>query len=177
MINERLCIGCGKCVADCVEKALMLENGKARPCGACISCGHCLAICPTGAALLPDLDRSEVRPTPPGRTALDYGALLEALRFRRSMRHFRPAPIDHDTMARIAEVVRYTASGMNAQALRLTFMQSDLPELRTRLYERLATMQREGVLVGDYDYYNGFWRIITAGCAIPSSSMRPASSS
>ena len=55
-IDRSKCIGCGKCVADCVthyitlteddncrKKASFVERGR------CIECGHCIAICPQSA--------------------------------------------------------------------------------------------------------------------------------
>lgn len=55
-IREEKCIGCGKCVADCVNGYIELnerEDGTKVAAfsekGRCLDCGHCNAICPQGA--------------------------------------------------------------------------------------------------------------------------------
>ena len=50
-IDEELCDGCGKCVPDCVERALQLVNGKAKLVKEiyCDGLGACLGVCPQGA--------------------------------------------------------------------------------------------------------------------------------
>ena len=56
VIDSAKCIGCGKCVNDCINRYLeLVENvdGKKKASfkvnGRCIECGHCNAICPQGA--------------------------------------------------------------------------------------------------------------------------------
>ena len=47
IIDKEKCIGCGKCVKDCVSEKLGLIDGKAVfKYERCIQCGHCFAICP-----------------------------------------------------------------------------------------------------------------------------------
>lgn len=50
-INEDLCNGCGNCVIDCAEGAIVIENGKARVISdnLCDGLGACIKGCPTGA--------------------------------------------------------------------------------------------------------------------------------
>ena len=40
VIDKEKCIGCAKCVKDCVAFALYIENGKANVREGCIECGH-----------------------------------------------------------------------------------------------------------------------------------------
>ena len=42
-IDAERCVGCGKCVADCVGSNLAVEDGFAQVKGRCILCGHCVA--------------------------------------------------------------------------------------------------------------------------------------
>lgn len=56
VIDTEKCIGCGKCVNDCINQYLVLtedenRNKKAsfKERGRCLECGHCNAICPKGA--------------------------------------------------------------------------------------------------------------------------------
>lgn len=50
-IDEELCDGCGQCIPDCREGALVLVDGKARLVAErlCDGLGACLGVCPTGA--------------------------------------------------------------------------------------------------------------------------------
>ena len=46
VIDAAKCVGCGKCVKDCVASALYLSGGKAKLREGCIECGHCNSRCP-----------------------------------------------------------------------------------------------------------------------------------
>ncbi len=50
-INDKRCVGCGKCVGVCPHRVLMLEGKlvKVVSLGQCIECGACMVNCPFGA--------------------------------------------------------------------------------------------------------------------------------
>lgn len=57
-LNESLCIGCGRCVADCAFGLLEMREGHPVPARkGCIACGHCVAVCPKGAVSLPGMEQ------------------------------------------------------------------------------------------------------------------------
>lgn len=50
IIDKNRCTGCGNCVAECVQKAITIDNGKAViNQQLCIGCGNCISICPNFA--------------------------------------------------------------------------------------------------------------------------------
>ena len=59
-IDAERCVGCGKCVADCVGSNLAVEDGIAQVKGRCILCGRCVAVCPTAAVSIPGYDMADV---------------------------------------------------------------------------------------------------------------------
>ncbi len=131
-IDESRCVGCGACAADCVGGNLMVENGKVRVKGSCILCGHCVAVCPVQAVSIPEYGPVQ-EPAGPGE-ALDPEALLQAIRFRRSIRQFRELPVEREKMERMAEAGRYTATAKNLQDTGFVFVQQELEELKRRVW-------------------------------------------
>ncbi|QIB70611.1 DUF362 domain-containing protein [Aminipila butyrica] len=50
MIRQKVCIGCGKCIAVCAHDAITIEDRKAYLNeDKCVGCGRCIGVCPTDA--------------------------------------------------------------------------------------------------------------------------------
>lgn len=80
----------------------------------CIQCGHCEVSCPTQALLL------NVRPEekvflPRGSGTIAPEDMELYLKKRRSVRHFTKDPVPKETVARVLDIARYSASGGNGQ--------------------------------------------------------------
>ncbi|MDR1777870.1 MAG: DUF362 domain-containing protein [Desulfovibrio sp.] len=69
-----VCIGCGKCVRVCPQKALSLGGGKCCvDAGRCIGCFECITVCPTKAV---DMDwETEIAPFMERLTEYAYGTV------------------------------------------------------------------------------------------------------
>ena len=93
-IDERYCIGCGRCVDDCVGANLEVEGVTARVKGLCILCGHCVAVCPTGAVSIPSYDMADVETCVPAGAAVDPRTMLRVVKSRRSVRDYLPNTIE-----------------------------------------------------------------------------------
>ena len=106
-IDQELCTQCGACVDDCPFHIIELapDYPALNPARAhhCIRCQHCLAVCPTGALSILGLNPDQSLPLPESLPAADQVAAL--IRGRRSIRQFRPEPLDPH-LARAAALAR-----------------------------------------------------------------------
>ena len=143
-IDSEKCIGCGLCQVDCPAGNLLVENGTARVLTQdCILCGHCVAVCPKAAVSITGFD------APPeeigGPAPLDPGALLDALKTRRSIRQFTARQVEPDLIARIIEAGRLTPSGGNAQDVSFLVLRDEMEQmerLAVRLFRRILPLAK-----------------------------------
>ena len=123
IINEEKCNGCSLCVFDCPNACLHMIDNKARfDKHTCIECGHCYAICPQGAIRMANY-QCENEPVVP-MTALNSDTLLNAMRSRRTIRHFEPRQVEEEKIQKILEAGRYTPTGGNFQNVAFTILGS-----------------------------------------------------
>lgn len=143
-INRNVCIGCGKCVADCVSEKIKLVDGKAQfMYERCIQCGHCYAICPVGAVTLSKYgDIIEEKPI--SMTEIDSETLLHAMKSRRSIRQFKDEKISNDIIERIIEAGRYCPTGTNAQDFSFTVIKNDLDVIESEAVKLFRSAQKIG---------------------------------
>ncbi len=129
IIDKEKCIGCGKCVADCVSEKLKITDGKAEfMYERCIQCGHCYAICPTGAVTMAkykDYEGEKVFDV----TKIDSDELLSAMKSRRTIRKFKDKEIPLVDIEKIIEAGRYCPTGTNAQDFAFTVLRKSVPEI------------------------------------------------
>jgi len=129
-IDVKKCIGCGLCSRDCPSRILGIRNGKAELSSQqCIKCGHCVAICPKEAVRISDYDMREIRANDEDVHRIDAEALLDAIRFRRSVRHFRDEEIERVKLEKIIEAGRFTPTARNRQNVRFIVLQNDIPDI------------------------------------------------
>lgn len=127
-INADLCVGCEKCVKDCVSEKIKIVNGKAQfMYERCIQCGHCFAICPTGAVSMTNYEAAEETEIL-NMTEFDSDKLLHAMKSRRTVRHFKKDAVSDEMIEKIIEAGRYCPTGTNAQDFSFTVMKNILPE-------------------------------------------------
>jgi len=121
-INNRRCTRCGLCATACPLGIIRLPEGEqpryvADGATRCILCGHCVAVCPDNALEIEDahLDPAVYEA---GGAEIAPERLAAYLRMRRSVRNYRDAPVDHGTIERLLDIVRYAPTSGNSQSIR-----------------------------------------------------------
>lgn len=143
VIDKEKCIGCGKCVKDCVSSAIYLEGGKAMLRKGCIECGHCYAICPAGAVDMPSYDQSGCEGFA-SMTDIDSNLLLQAMKSRRTIRQYKSIPVEQEKIDKILEAGRYAPTGANSQNVAFTILDSK----KGALESECVKLFRAGVGIG-----------------------------
>ena len=150
VINEDLCIGCGKCIKDCVSEKLQLVNGKAQfMYEKCIQCGHCYAICPVNAVTLTkygDVPEEKAEPF----DIIGSDKLLSFMKSRRSIRRFTSQKVSEENIAKIIEAGRYCPTGTNAQDFSFTVITESLSDLEKDSVSLFRKVQKLGGKLSAY---------------------------
>lgn len=146
-INEEKCIHCGQCVNDCIAKCLKMndnniptwtETGEDR----CIKCQHCFAICPTGALTIlnkqPEISEGI-------RNNVNADDLLNLIKSRRSVRHYRNENLDKETLEKLKTMLNYVPTGVNNHGLMFSFIEDkDVMEaFRQKITEKLSELMKK----------------------------------
>lgn len=140
-VNGGKCIGCGLCQADCPVNDIFIEGKKAViKAQNCIYCGHCVAICPKAAIAMTGFD--EESKNFDQKTVLDPRLLMEAIRSRRSIRHFKNQPIDPEIIRQIIEAGRLTPTAKNAQDVSYIVLQNNKEQYEAMAIRFLKIIQR-----------------------------------
>lgn len=122
-IDGEKCIVCLKCINDCPNAYLFLENDEvhANEKG-CMECGHCYAICPQGAITMTNYDSIDKEVVL--MSEIDSETLLDAMKSRRTIRQFKPDPVEDEKIEMILEAGRYSPTGANRQMVSYTILGS-----------------------------------------------------
>ncbi len=117
IIDKEKCTGCGACVRDCLNKTLILKDGKAEWIRECFRCMHCIAACPAGAVSVddPEYDMEEVFPIEEASCFIPAEKILNLIRSRRTIRHFQKRGIEKEKLDLLLDAGRFSPTGSNAQ--------------------------------------------------------------
>lgn len=122
-VDPEKCNRDGICAAECPIKIIDFKDKTAVPVpvpGAetlCIHCGHCVAVCPTAALSLADMTPDQCPEVKP-EWLLSADQAEHFLRSRRSIRTFKKASVDRETLSRLISVASHAPSGHNTQPVR-----------------------------------------------------------
>ena len=136
-IEQNVCIGCGACIKDCFGRALVLEDGKAKVVKPCIECGHCVALCPVEAVSIPEYDMDDIEKYDADTFCIRPENMLHAIKFRRSIRNYRPDKIEREKVEHVLDAGRYTATAKNLQGCTFVFVQDGVEEFKKLLWDEM----------------------------------------
>ncbi len=120
IVDQNRCTRCSICSKICpvglidpADENHLPQMTQAKA-SACINCGHCEVFCPAGSLTLNfALDEKSSGTTEPREISAE--GLGTYLKSRRSIRHFTAQKVEKEKIKQILDIVRYAASGMNAQ--------------------------------------------------------------
>jgi ferredoxin len=144
-IDAAKCIGCGKCVQDCINQYLILaedESGHKKASfkerGRCLECGHCNAICPqraiSGGKSLFECDEED--------------QLLTLMAKKRTVRHYvKNSQIDSEIIEKIVMAGQTAPTDRNRKSARMLLIKEMLPKVYNRALDYLVEeVQKTGTI-------------------------------
>ncbi|WP_023973807.1 nitroreductase family protein [Clostridium beijerinckii] len=141
-IDIEKCVGCGKCIKDCPEYNIVMENKKAKiNKTTCLKCGHCIAICPRNAITIPEYNSKEILPVSI-EDKLNSDQLLKVIKSGRSVRQFKDIPVEIEKIQQIIEAGRYTATASNAQDVSYIVITEKNNEIEREALKLLRILKR-----------------------------------
>lgn len=140
-VNADTCVRCGLCAQDCLEGIIALDDtpaiapeNRAR----CIHCGHCEAICPTASITIDGHDPASLEPMPPAPGEAGVAALVMR---RRSVREYRPEPVEEKLLERAVALASYAPTSTNSR--QIAYIAVNGREKVERLREATAAIMRK----------------------------------
>lgn len=142
-IDPALCTGCGQCAENCAVHAIVKNEDGTYRCNRtwCFGCGQCVALCPVGAPVMPGLEE----PVPYDSAAFDLDpcVLLNAMRFRRSIRQFTGEKIGREDLKTLLEAGRCAPTSSNSQTVGFTVLDKEFEVMRPKIWKAFARKAQE----------------------------------
>lgn len=141
-IDTDKCIGCGLCVKTCAARNIRLKDKKAEIVSEhCILCGQCTAVCPKEAVSISGYDTEPARKT--WNAQLNPGEVLDAIRFRRSIRQFQDKKIPKEVIDQILEAGRLTHTAKNKQNVSFVVLDKEkdrIEQMAVRIFKKVKPL-------------------------------------
>lgn len=141
-IDSNKCIGCGQCAKTCVAHNIVIQEKKAQILhDTCLFCGQCSAICPKQAIQLNGLEASfEKNPF----VQLNPEQVLDVIKHRRSIRHFKDKAVEVKIVEALLEAGRYTHTAKNKQDVSYVVLdqrKDELEAVAVSMFRKLKPIQ------------------------------------
>lgn len=158
-VDKELCIQCAECAKDCPYMIIEMVDDypvvNPERADQCIECQHCFAVCGPGALSIFGLNPADSTPL---KGNLPDPAKMETLMMgRRSVRRYKPEPVDPALIERIIETVRMAPTGVNRRTTVFTLVedQEAMAELRSRVYEGLRKLTEDDAMPAGFEFFSG----------------------
>jgi nitroreductase/NAD-dependent dihydropyrimidine dehydrogenase PreA subunit len=148
-IDESKCTRCGLCSGACPvgiivagdqlpETVQKIEKG-------CITCGHCVAVCPSAALSHCRMALDDCAELAKG-WRLSPEQIEQLVKGRRSIRRYRPDPVDQGVLEKLLDIVRYSPTGMNSQTVQWLVLldPADIERLSSIVVDWLRLLLAQG---------------------------------
>lgn len=137
-VDDKKCILCKLCIKDCPVKCITLTNEKINVNkNKCMKCGHCIAICPKNAVSTDEYNMDEVIDYNKEEFEINPNNLLNFIKFRRSIRHFKKDEVEEEKIRKIIEAGRFTQTSTNNQDVYYIVVRNDISTLKEMVLEGL----------------------------------------
>ncbi len=146
VIDTSKCIGCCKCVNECVNRYLTLStNGDGKTVasfvsrGRCLECGHCNAICPQGAISGGKVATESID---------EQDELLSLMGKKRSVRKYiKGSVIPQNIMEKILLAGQSAPTNRNRKSARIVLIKDALPTVYDKALDYLVSeVQKTGTI-------------------------------
>lgn len=142
IIDSNQCIGCGLCSKVCAAHNIEIRGGKAKTqLDDCLMCGQCSAVCPKNAISISGYDSapSEIKK----EIRLDPSAVLDVIRFRRTVRQFQQKAIPQEVIGQILEAGRLTHTAKNMQDVSFVVLNQEkdrIEQMAVRVFRKVKPL-------------------------------------
>lgn len=137
-VDKEKCIGCGKCIDDCLVNDIIMIDEKAQMKNKnCFKCGHCIAICPVNAVSTSKYNMEEVKEYNEDEFSIPADNLSNFIKFRRTIRQFKEKKVENNKIIKIIEAGRFTPTGGNQQDVSFTVVKDKIDEFRELILNNL----------------------------------------
>jgi nitroreductase/NAD-dependent dihydropyrimidine dehydrogenase PreA subunit len=137
-VDKEKCIGCSKCIDDCLVNDIIMVEGKAQIKNeSCFNCGHCIAICPADAVSSSEYEMNEVKEYEEKNFSVPADNLLNFIKFRRSIRQFKAKKVEKEKIKKIIEAGRFTPTSSNQQDVSFTVIRDKIDYFRGLILKSL----------------------------------------
>lgn len=141
-IDTNECVGCGMCVKVCAAHNLTVNDKKAKTLSDdCLMCGQCTAVCPKKAISITGYDTGQMDKKEEIR--LNPDAVLDVIRFRRTIRQFKQKDIPKEVIGQILEAGRLTHTAKNMQDVSFVVLDKEknhMEKMAVSLFQKIKPL-------------------------------------